>query len=99
MKDVRQWDDRGTGGHSRALPFRPPTVRARMNGGFNGWRRHRFLDRKDPAYRAWREEERTREREKDMGKQGEALAHGLALGQGAPPMCDCASWGATRTRQ
>ena len=34
----------------------------------------RILERKDPAYRAWRDEERTREREKDLRRQGETLA-------------------------
>ena len=34
----------------------------------------RFLERKDPSYRAWRKEERTREREKDLRRQGEAPA-------------------------
>ena len=37
-----------------------------------------ILERKDPAYRAWRDEERTREREKDLRKQGEALAAAMA---------------------
>ena len=55
----------------------------------------RFLERKDPAYRAWREEERARERKKDLRKQCEAPAAAMiTLGRGAPPMRDCASWGA-----
>ena len=38
----------------------------------------RIPERKDPAYRAWRDEERTREREKDLRRQGEALAAAMA---------------------
>ena len=38
----------------------------------------KILERKDPAYRAWRDEERTREREKDLRNQGEALAAAMA---------------------
>ena len=34
----------------------------------------RLLERNDPAYRAWREEEREREREEDLRKQGQALS-------------------------
>ena len=38
----------------------------------------KVLERRDPAYRAWRDEERTREREKDLRRQGEALAAAMA---------------------
>ena len=38
----------------------------------------RILERKDPAYRAWRDEERKREREKDLRRQGEAPAAAMA---------------------
>ena len=38
----------------------------------------KILERMDPAYRAWRDEERTREREKDLRRQGEALAAAMA---------------------
>ena len=38
----------------------------------------RILERKDPAYRAWRDEERTRERDKDLRRQGEVLAAAMA---------------------
>ena len=38
----------------------------------------RILERKDRAYRACRDEERTREREKDLRRQGEALAAAMA---------------------
>ena len=41
-------------------------------------RAQRILERKDPAYRAWCDEERTREREKDLRRQGEALAAAVA---------------------
>ena len=38
----------------------------------------KVLERRDSAYRAWRDEERTREREKDLRRQGEALAAAMA---------------------
>ena len=38
----------------------------------------KVLERRDPAYRACRNEERTREREKDLRRQGEALAAAMA---------------------
>ena len=38
----------------------------------------KVLERRDRAYRAWRDEERTREREKDLRRQGEALAAAMA---------------------
>ena len=38
----------------------------------------KILERRDPAYRAWRDEERTREREKDLRRQGEALQAAMA---------------------
>ena len=38
----------------------------------------KVLERRDPAYRAWRDEERTREREKDLRRQDEALAAATA---------------------
>ena len=55
----------------------------------------KVLERRDPAYRAWRDEERAREREKGLWRQGEALAssNGFALGRCAPPLCDRTSRG------
>ena len=41
-------------------------------------RAQRILERKHPAYGAWRDEERTREREKDLRRQGEASAAAMA---------------------
>ena len=38
----------------------------------------KILERKDPAYRAWRDEERTTEREKDLRRQDEAPAAAMA---------------------
>ena len=42
----------------------------------------KILERKDPAYRAWREEERTREREKDFegARRGAGSGNGLTVG-------------------
>ena len=46
-----------------------------MRRSSDEWKKaQRILERKDPAYRAWRDEERTREREKDSRRQGKALA-------------------------
>ena len=38
----------------------------------------KVLERRDLAYRAWRDEERAREREKNLRRQGEALAAAMA---------------------
>ena len=38
----------------------------------------KVLERRDPAYRAWRDEGRVREREKDLRRQGGALAAAMA---------------------